>query len=159
MAPGGVLAAESRHSRPGFAMPSARKPAAAAAASSDAASVDDFLATLDHPHADALVALRGILLAADPSIAEGIKWNVPSFRTTDWFATSHLRAKTGLGVILHFGAKKNAISADGVAIPDPYGLLQWLAKDRALVAFRDAADVAARRDAFTTLVRHWIVHV
>lgn len=129
------------------------------AAPAPAASVDDFLAALDHPHADALVALRAAILDADPSIGEGIKWNVPSFRTTDWFATSHLRAKTGIGVILHFGAKKNAISTDGVTIADPGGMLQWLAKDRALVAFRDVADVAARREAFVALVREWIGHV
>ena len=117
------------------------------------------LATLDHPHHDALYAIRSAILAADPGIGEGIKWNVPSFRTTEWFATMHLRAKSGIGVILHFGAGKNAISADGVQIADPDGLLQWLAKDRALVAFRDAADVAARRDALVALVRRWSAHV
>lgn len=137
-------------------MPAARKPAAADASPAD---VDHFIATLDHPHRDALIAIRSAILAVDPSVSEGIKWNVPSFRTTDWFATSHLRAKTGLGVILHFGAKKNAISTDGVAIPDPTNLLHWLAKDRAQVSFRDAADVARKRDAFVALLRHWIVHV
>lgn len=136
--------------------PTPRKPSAAAAASGD---VETFFATLEHPHRDALLALRAAILAADPTIVEGIKWNVPSFRTTDWFATSHLRTKNGIGMILHFGAKKNSISDAGVEIPDPDGLLQWLAKDRAVVAFRDAADVADRRDAFIALIRRWIVHV
>lgn len=121
--------------------------------------VDAFLAALDHPHRDALLALRSAILGADRSIAEGIKWNVPSFRTTDWFATSHLRARTGIGVILHFGAKKTAASEHGVVIDDPDGLLQWLAPDRAMVAFRDLADVTARRDAFVALVRRWIAHL
>ncbi|MBB5206904.1 DUF1801 domain-containing protein [Chiayiivirga flava] len=121
--------------------------------------VDAFFATLDHPRRDALLAMRSAILGADPSIAEGIKWNVPSFRTRDWFATLHLRARTGVGVILHLGAKKTAASEHGVPIDDPDGLLQWLARDRAMVAFRDLADVSARRDAFVALIRRWIAHL
>lgn len=104
-------------------------------------------------------ALREIIRSAHPSITEGIKWNAPSFRTTDWFATLNLRAKKGVAIILHFGAKKNAISESGVAIDDPQGLLQWLGKDRAQVSFTDAADLAARQPAFTALLRQWITHL
>ncbi|HVH33578.1 MAG TPA: nuclear transport factor 2 family protein, partial [Tahibacter sp.] len=104
--------------------------------------VDAFLATLQHPARDLVVALRRLVLDADASIAEGIKWNAPSFRTRDWFATTHLRMKAGIGLILHFGAKKNAIADSGVAIPDPGGLLDWLARDRAMILFRDLDDLA-----------------
>ena len=96
-------------------------------------------------------ALREIIRSAHPSITEGIKWNAPSFRTTEWFATLNLRAKKGVAVILHFGAKKNAISESGVVI-DPQGLLQWLSKDRAQVSFADVADLTAKQPAFTALV-------
>lgn len=118
--------------------------------------VDMFLAQLAHPLRDEFIALRDVILSADKHIAEGIKWNVPSFRTTEWFATMHLRAKAGFGVILHFGAKKNAISESGVEIPDPAGLLDWLARDRAAVVFRDMDDLVARRAAFVTLLGHWL---
>ena len=60
--------------------------------------VDAYLAQLEHPFRDGFVALRRAILAADAGIAEGIKWNVPSFRTSEWFATMHLRAKAGFGV-------------------------------------------------------------
>lgn len=122
-------------------------------------SVESFLASLDHPCKEEILALRQILLAADPAIAEGIKWNVPSFRTVEHFATMNLRAKNGIGVILHFGAKKNDISTTGVSIADPDSLLEWLAKDRAMVTFRDLNDIAARQSAFTNLIRQWIRHV
>jgi hypothetical protein len=46
--------------------------------------VDDFLATLDHPRKRQIVALRQIILGADPRISEGIKWNAPSFRTSEY---------------------------------------------------------------------------
>lgn len=122
-------------------------------------SVETFLALLDHPSKQEILALRQIILAADPTIAESIKWKAPSFYTSEHFATMNLRVKTGIGVILHFGAKKSDISTSGVAIPDPDSLLAWLAKDRATVTFRDLNDIAARRSAFTKLIRQWIKHV
>lgn len=117
--------------------------------------VNDFIATLKHPHKDAIELLREVVLGADKSISDEVKWNAPSYRTTESFATTHLRAKTGVGMILHFGAKKRAI-APREAIADPSGLLQWLADDRAMVSFADIADVKGRRAAFTALVREWI---
>lgn len=103
--------------------------------------------------------LCAVIRAAHPSITEGEKWNAPSFRTTEWFATVNLRAKHGTAVILHFGAKKNAISETGVAIDDPQGLLHWLGKDRAQVSFAGAAELATQREAFIAILRQWITHL
>jgi Domain of unknown function (DU1801) len=61
---------------------------------------------LDHPSKQLIEAIRKSLLNADRSIDEGIKWNSPSFRTTEHFATMNLREKKGVGLILHRGAKK-----------------------------------------------------
>lgn len=121
--------------------------------------VEAFLAALDHPFKAEIVAVRDLFLHADPAIAEGMKWNAPSFRTTEYFATVNLRAKLGTAVVLHFGAKKSAHSDTGVSIPDPAELLAWLAKDRAIVTFRDLADIQAKQSALTALIRHWIKHV
>jgi len=121
--------------------------------------VDAFMATLDASMKEAVEVLRSVILAADPGIGEGIKWHVPSFRTSDYFATLHVRMKTGVGVILHFGAKTHAIAESGVDIPDPGGLLVWLARDRALAAFADADDVRRREAEFTALLQAWITHL
>ena len=139
--------------------PSRSKPAAKTTPGAGAGDVEPFLAALEHPHKPAIVALRKIILGADAGIAEGIKWNAPSFRTSEWFATFHLRAKEGVQVILHLGAKKRVDLGSGLAVPDPKGLLEWLGKDRATVKFRDAKDVAAKRAAFAALVRAWVRHV
>jgi hypothetical protein len=128
-------------------------------ADAGATPVDTFIADLQHPAKSELIALRQIILGVDSAITEGIKWNAPSFRTRDDFATFHLREKQGLALILHFGAKKNAITQTGVAIADPAGLLQWLGKDRAIVRFADLAEVASRREALVALLREWIRHV
>lgn len=121
--------------------------------------VDAFLATTEHPHRAEIAALREIILGADPGIEDGIKWNAPSYRTADWFATTHLRTKTGVQIILHFGAKKRANFAPRTQIADPESLVQWLADDRGAVTFRDMDDVQAKRSAFAALIREWIPHV
>ena len=122
-------------------------------------SVDAFLATLDHPFKQEILALREIILGADPGIAEGIKWNAPSFRTSEYFATMHLRALDSVQVILHLGAKIRDTAISGVAIADPESLLEWLAKDRASVKFCDLKDVEAKRSAFLNVIRQWIKYV
>src|SRR5262249_41248554 len=97
--------------------------------------VDAFLRDLDHPLKKEIEAVRRIILGVSAEIREGIKWNAPSFRTTDYFATVNLRAKDGearVWLILHTGAKKKEAATTGLKITDPAGLLEWLAKDRCL---------------------------
>ena len=121
--------------------------------------VDAFLAALDHPRTAEITRLRAIIRAADPRIAEGIKWNAPSFRTTEWFATFHLRARDGVQVVLHLGARVREDAGVRERIADPAALLDWRSADRALVTFRDLADVEARGGALAAIVRQWIAHV
>ncbi|WP_457445033.1 DUF1801 domain-containing protein [Roseateles sp. P5_E4] len=123
------------------------------------AAVDRFMATLDHPFKPEIEALRRAILAVDPSIAEGIKWNAPSWRTSDYFATTHLRSKTGLGLILHLGAKARELPEGGLQITDPAGLLKWLGKDRAQVEFTSAVDFTAKLPALQAVLKGWLRHV
>ena len=120
------------------------------------AEVDSFMAELEHPHKPAIEAIRRVVCGADPAIAEGIKWNAPSFRTAGYFATTHLRAKQGVGLILHLGAKVRDLP--GVTIDDPDGLLTWLARDRAIVTFANGDEVRNRKAALEHIVRQWIRH-
>jgi hypothetical protein len=119
--------------------------------------VDKFMSILEHPHKPAIERLRQVVCSADSSICEGVKWNAPSFRTHEYFATAHLRAKEGIALILHFGAKVRDV--ENVSIADPQNLLKWLANDRAFVAFRDDNDLEARAAALQLILRQWIVYV
>ncbi len=120
----------------------------------DSAAVEAFLAGLAPTNRSEVETLRRIILGADPAIGEGIKWRVPSFRTTEYFATLHLRMKVGLGLILHMGAKVRDTPA--VPVEDPEGLLTWLARDRALITFADLEEIQARQVALVALIRQWI---
>lgn len=122
------------------------------------AAVDEFMARLDDPHKAGVQALRQVILDVDPAIAEGVKWNAPSFRINEYFATVHLRTKAGVGVVLHRGAKAKKL-AERLSIDDPDHLLTWLDADRAMVVFADAGDVGAKRRAFQRVLRDWIEHL
>ncbi|WP_224367955.1 DUF1801 domain-containing protein [Hyalangium versicolor] len=118
--------------------------------------VVSFLEELDHPLKKEIEAVRKIILGADPAIREAIKWKAPSFRTTDFFATFHLRSTDRLQLVFHMGAKVKATATTGIRIDDPAGLLEWLAKDRCLVTLGAGKDIAARKAALEALVREWI---
>ena len=136
-------------------MPASKRPARVSAQDTSAA-VDQFMAALQHPFKAEIETLRRAILAADSSIAEGIKWNVPSFRTTEYFATTHLRAKAGVGLVLHLGAKARELPSGGLVIADPGKLLTWLGEDRAIVEFRTTQDVENGIPALQAVLRDWI---
>jgi len=121
--------------------------------------VDEFMRTLTHPFKDEIEAIRASILGVDHKIAEGIKWNAPSFRTREYFATINLREKKGIGLILHLGAKVRDLPADGVAIDDAAKLLKWLGKDRAMIVFENRKDFNSKKTAFTKTIRQWIHYV
>ncbi len=121
-----------------------------------AAEVDAFLKTMTDPRKPILQALRRLILGADARIVEGIKWNAPSFHHVDWFATTNLRGKVGVMLVLHTGAKVKASATKGVAIEDPNGLLTWLARDRAVITFPDQAALTARAAALRKIIRQWV---
>lgn len=117
--------------------------------------VEAFLRALDHPLAAGIRALRKRILALDPRIGEGIKWNAPSFFLEDHFATFKLRPETKIFLVLHTGAKPKA-RAKPIVVPDPEGLLTWPAKDRALLTLASSAEVKKHGAAIDGIVRSWI---
>jgi len=129
-----------------------------AKSSSGANDVDDFMQKLKHPLKAELEAVRSIILGANPEISEGIKWNAPSFHFKEYFATINIRKDVVL-VILHLGAKVKDNSTIGLTISDPTGLLEWLAKERAAVKFRDMKAIKSSRAAFENIVRQWITYM
>ena len=120
------------------------------------AAVDSFMAESHHPCKDAIQALRELILAVHPGIQEGIKWNAPSYRTTDYFATTYLRDKAGVGIILHLGAK---VRDEAVTIDDPQHLLTWHDGNRASLSFGGIDDVHRHATAVTAILAQWTGYV
>lgn len=115
-----------------------------------------YLRSLKHPLKKEIEAVRLIILGVSPAIGEGIKWNVPSFRTEEeWFATFNVRSKESVQLILHLGAKTRP-DLKAFKLTDPNGLMKWLGKDRALVTLGAGRDIPANRKALEAIVRAWI---
>ena len=118
--------------------------------------LDSQLETLEHEHRDAILRVTELIRGADERVQGGIKWGAPSFSVTEHFATFQLRAKQGIMLVMHFGAKKRTDIPGRETIADPTGLLTWLADDRAVIGFADLGDVEAKKDAFVAVIRAWI---
>lgn len=103
--------------------------------------------------------VRKAILGVSSKIQEGIKWNAPSFRTTEYFATVHLRTLDLVQLVFHRGAKVKADATKGMQIADPAGLIKWLAKDRALVTVGAGKEISANKAALQAVVREWIQHL
>jgi len=114
-----------------------------------------FLRELDHPLKEDVEVVRRMILDVSPEIREGIKWNAPSFRTVDYFATVNLRARDSVQLILHMGAKTKDSATKGVDIADPKGLLKWLAKDRCLMTLGSGKELRANKKAMQAILRQW----
>ncbi len=121
-------------------------------------SVDDLMASLDHPLKADAEAARKAILAVDKSISDGVKWNSLSFRTTEWFATWNWRAKDQIQLVLHLG-EKNGKAVEPGAIPDPKGLLEWKGQDRALANLVAGATLKARLPALKVILKVWLRYV
>lgn len=120
--------------------------------------VDAFLAALPRTQQACVRRLRTVILAADPRIGEGIKWNAPSFHVDGrHFATMQLRSADRLLLVLHLGAGKKALPKGAIADPD--GLLTWLGADRATWTFTGMQDVEAHATELQALLRQWMAHV
>ena len=121
------------------------------------ATVDEYLAALDHPFKAGIVELRAAILGANPAISEHIKWNAPSFRFDgEDRVTFRLQPGNRLQLIFHRGAKVRADTQD-FAFEDTTGLLVWLARDRAVVDFPDLESVRIHRDQLASLVNRWVL--
>jgi hypothetical protein len=132
-----------------------RAPDPAASGQEDAA-VAAFLRDLDHPLKPEVELVRRIILGVSPEIREGIKWNAPSFRMADYFATVCVRPRDKVvQLILHKGAKVKDNSTV-MKLRDPDGLVRWLAKDRCLVTLGAGKEVQARRAALESIIRECI---
>jgi len=129
-------------------------PAATHSKPSDtSAAVDRFMAECNHPLKSAIQMLRELILDVHPGVREGIKWNAPSYRLDEYFATTSLRDKAGIGLILHLGAKVKNLD---VTVDDPERLLTWLGRDRASLSFRDVEDLRVRIPAVRQIIAAWI---
>jgi hypothetical protein len=124
-----------------------------------AGDAEALIAALAPPQAALVRALRDFLTALDERVKQDVKWNSPSYRTTDHFATLHLRDPHKVLVILHLGVSGKPAAGLRERIPDPDALLEWRGADRAILTFENEAQLKARAVALRKLLRAWIAEL
>ncbi|MBA4136340.1 MAG: hypothetical protein C0518_03375 [Opitutus sp.] len=134
-----------------------RKSAPSSRPAAQETEITAFVAQLEHPLKSGILAVRKTILGVDRSITDGVKWNSISFRTTEYFATVHLRSHDRVQIVFHFGAKTRGRAPLDVAAP--VGLVRWLAKDRVLFTAGVGVELKRNLPALAGFVRQWIAHV
>jgi hypothetical protein len=117
-------------------------------------SVTAFLETLQHTRKAEINRVRNIILGAHPDLVEKIKWNAPSFGLEeDDRITFRLQPDDKVDLIFHRGVARKD---DDFSFADETGLLKFVAPDRAVLIFSDAADIEGKAEHLRWLVRAWI---
>ena len=109
----------------------------------DAQQVDVFMKTLtDYPLLEEIEALRTIIKKSSPKIKERIKWNAPSYFTTDNIVTFGPRKYDKVLLVFHHPYIVN-IKSD---------LLEGDFKDRRLAWFNNLKEINAAKKEITRII-------
>ncbi len=108
-------------------------------------SVDEWLDRYDNPMKPVVVAVRQVVLAADPRVSEAVKWQAPTFIYKGNIASFFPKSKRHAALMFHKGA----------TIPGQFPSLEGDGKEARTMKFTDLDDLAAKQAELTGLVRAW----
>lgn len=118
--------------------------------------VTEFLDALHHPLRQEIEALRFIILQANASLEENIKWNGPNYSVgAEDRVTMRIQPPKQIQVVFHRGAKVKEQPKERL-VQDASGLLVWKENDRAIASFKDMEAVKAGEQALSAVVQDWI---
>jgi uncharacterized protein YdhG (YjbR/CyaY superfamily) len=119
--------------------------------------VDKFIAESDHALKKELIELRKIILSAEKTLTEQIKWNAPSFcHNGDDRITFNIAKKDAVLLIFHRGAKSKKLQLTKPLLEENADLLEWPAPDRGVMKFASMEEVKANSRALKKIVKDWI---
>ena len=119
--------------------------------------VADFLYQLQHPLRSGIDLLRNIILSADDSLTENIKWNGPNYSLAgeDRITMKIQPVSRPIQLIFHRGAKKLEQPKDKL-ITHESKMLTWKENDRAIITFKSLQDIENGKAELAEIVAEWI---
>lgn len=120
--------------------------------------VEGFLRALEHPHKAGIAHLRALIKSLDARISEEVKWNAPSFKLEEHFATFKLYPPKAIELVLHRGAKKKPLEKP-IHMPEAPGLLKWAAPDRCVLHLASSQQLLARESEIRHLLQCWVAQL
>lgn len=121
--------------------------------------VEAYMRALKHPLKNVLEALRRIILSADSSIGEEIKWNAPTFFYTGEMAPSNPKEYKRYLVISNLFKKDciRLVFPTGARIADASGLLEGDYTDgRRLALFSSMDEVHVKKASLQRAIKKWL---
>ena len=124
----------------------------------DQEEVTQHIKKLEPPLAQAVEALRQIILSADREIAERIKWNNPSFYYNGGMKEFDPKEyKRDIVVMNLFKGRIMLVFPSGAKVDDKSGLLQGEYKDgRRIASFKDLRDVKEKQKTLQHVIKAWL---
>jgi hypothetical protein len=107
--------------------------------------VDEWFQKLDHPLKPSMLAVRRVILEADPRITESIKWSTPTFEFRGNLASFQPKAKQFVSLLFHRGAE----------IPGDHPRLEGDSPLARVMRFTSEAEVEMYRGSLEAAVRAW----
>ena len=109
------------------------------------AEVDAWLAAYDNPMKPVVMAMRAVILGADPRIGETIKWQAPTFTYKGNMASFFPRAKKHASLMFHTGQ----------SIPGDFSSLETGARFAATLKIASLYDLEGKKAELATISRAW----
>lgn len=124
-----------------------------------AQTVEQLLSLLDHPDIDLINQVRGLIKNAEPALAEGVKWNAPSYALDgNDIITFNLRSYGPVSLIFHTGPKGKDTKTGQRLFEDTSGLIEWVADKRFVLKIGDGRFRQTHAAEITHLVQTWAAY-
>lgn len=118
--------------------------------------VTEFLDNLNHPLRLEIEHLRCIIITSITGITENIKWNGPNYSFDDQDRiTMRILPPKQLQLIFHRGAKKQDQPKNKL-IEVKTKRLVWKENDRAIIAYKNLAEIEAGKQELIEIIEKWI---
>ncbi|MBK7105092.1 MAG: DUF1801 domain-containing protein [Ignavibacteriae bacterium] len=117
--------------------------------------VNEFMKNLEHPLKEGIETLREVIKSSNKNIVEEIKWNAPSYKLENHFATFKLYPLKNIQIVLHTDTKVKE-NPKQFHLDDPHKIIKWAASDRCVITINSNEDVIKLKNEVSKIIKSWI---
>jgi hypothetical protein len=121
--------------------------------------IAEFLEDQSPEQLEQITLLRTIIMGAEPSLTENLKWNAPNYvyKAEDRITFNLMNKEGKVKLILHMGATKKEEKKGQPVLIDNYGIVEWNSDIRGTITFKDIDDIKEKSIALSELIKKWLL--
>lgn len=121
--------------------------------------IDEILADQTPEKLSQINALRQIIMQAETSLEENVKWNAPNYiyRGEDRITFNLMNKQDIVKVILHMGATMKENKTGEPILKDDEGIVEWNSDIRGTINFVDMDDINESKERLKRVIRSWLM--